>query len=163
MLFAQVLECDLNALIVELLKVSAELIAAVGPTVEELTHDTNRCVWFSLKHRCASNVDGAVKVKIINVAVDLPYQESRDWFIADTQHFRPRSDWSYVLVTPTNFVIETEAGDCCAIGVELDTLGSRQVIPEIFRKWHLYAGYEVDDHPDLLALGSLRRAERCDD
>jgi len=44
MLFAQVLARDLNALVGELLKVSAELIATVRPTVEELTHDTNRCV-----------------------------------------------------------------------------------------------------------------------
>jgi hypothetical protein len=67
-----------------------------------------------------------------------------------------------VPVTPTNFVIKAQAGDCCAIRVELDTLGSRQVIPQILRKWHLYAR-EVDDHPDLLALGSVRWAERCDD
>jgi len=61
-LLAQVLERDLDALIVEFLIIAAELIAAARPAVEELTYDADGCVWFSLQHRCASNIDSPVEV-----------------------------------------------------------------------------------------------------
>jgi hypothetical protein len=163
MLFAQVLERDLDALIVEFLEIAAELIAAVRPAVEELAYDTDRRVWFPLKHRCASNIDSPIKIKIVDVTEDLSNQQSRNWFVANAQHLGSRPDGSYVLVTPTNFIIKAQAGNCGAIGVELDAFGSRHVVPEMLGKRHLYSGNEVDHHAHLLALGSLRRSERCDD
>ena len=133
LLFAQVLERDLDALVVELLIIAAELLAAVRPAVEELTDGTDRCVWFSLKHRRASNIDSPVKIKIVDVSVDLSNEPSWNRLVANAQHLSSRTDRSYVLVTPANFIIKAQAGNCSAIGVELDALGSRHVVPEIAR------------------------------
>src|SRR5262245_13424106 len=163
MLFAQVLERNLDALIVELLIIAAELIAAVRPAVEELTDDTDRCVWVSLKHRRASDIDSPVKIKIVDVVVELPNQQSWNWLVANAQHLSSRTDRRYVFVPPTNFVIKAEAGNSSAIGVELDAFGSRQVVPQMLGERHLNSGNEIDHHAHLLALGSLRRSERCDD
>jgi len=105
-LFAQALECDLDALVVELLVIAAELIATVRPAIEELTNDTDRRVWFSLKQSSASNIDSAVKIKIVDVVVKLPNQQPWNRLVANPQHLSSRTDRRYVLVTPTNFVIK---------------------------------------------------------
>jgi hypothetical protein len=48
-LFAQVLECDLNTLIVERLKVASKLVAAVGGAIEELAYLSDRGVRVTFK------------------------------------------------------------------------------------------------------------------
>ena len=60
MLFAQVLEGHLYAVIVKFLEVGAELLAAVRAAVEELTDDADGRVWLTLQKGRAAHVDGAV-------------------------------------------------------------------------------------------------------
>src|SRR5689334_13481164 len=59
-LLAQVLECHLDAIVVELLVISSELVPAARPAVEELTDDPDGRVRLTLKCRRAPYVDGAV-------------------------------------------------------------------------------------------------------
>ena len=105
MLFAQILERDLDALVVKLLVIAAELIATTRPAVEELVDHTNRRVWLSLKHRRASNIDSPVKIKFVDVSVDLSNEQAWNRLVANAQHLSSCTNRSYVLVTPTNFVI----------------------------------------------------------
>jgi hypothetical protein len=64
-LFAQVLECDLDAFIIELLIVSAKLIAAIGAAKEELTDQSHRSMRLSLEECRASDVHRAVEIKVV--------------------------------------------------------------------------------------------------
>ena len=56
-LLAQIFECDLDALIIELLVVGAELIAATGGAVEELGYHSDRRVRLTFEPRRAANID----------------------------------------------------------------------------------------------------------
>ena len=81
------------------------------------------------------------------------------WLIADAQHLRSGADGSYVLKAPADFVIEAQAGNSCAIGVELHPFSARQVVAQVLRKRHFYSGNQVDDHSHLLSLGSECRID----
>src|SRR5437667_8734106 len=69
MLFTQVLERHLDALIIEFLIVGTKLIAATGSAVEELRNLADRSVWLSFKLGRAANVDGAVEINVVDVVV----------------------------------------------------------------------------------------------
>src|SRR5262245_54653657 len=120
LLFAQILERSLDAVVVELLIFGAKLVAASGTAVEKLCHHSKRSMRQTVEPRGAANVDRAIKVKVVDVVIEVADQEARHRLVADAQHFCACADRGYVLVTPPDFVIETEAGDRCAIGVELD-------------------------------------------
>src|SRR5262245_52287536 len=123
-LFAQVLECDLDAFVVELLIVGAKLLAAIRGAIEELYDPADRGMRFPFKLGRAADVNRAVEIKVVDVVIELANQQSRHGLVANAKHFRACADWGYVLVTPANFVIETETGNRCAVGVETDTLRS---------------------------------------
>jgi hypothetical protein len=74
MLFAQVLERYLDALIVEFLKVSTKLVAAACGAIEELGHLADWRVCLSFELGCAADVNGAIEIKIVNVLKDLADQ-----------------------------------------------------------------------------------------
>src|SRR5262249_25309636 len=110
----------------------------------------------------ASDIDGPVKIKTVDVPEGVSNEQSWNGLIANAQHLSSRTDRSYVLVTPTNFVIKAKAGNCSPIGVELDAFDSRHVVPEMLGVRYLNSGTEVDHHSHLLALGSFHRSERWD-
>jgi hypothetical protein len=56
-LFPQVLERNLNAFVIELLIVTAKLIAPIARAMEELTNHSNGSVWLTVEPGCAPNVD----------------------------------------------------------------------------------------------------------
>jgi hypothetical protein len=97
----------LDTLVVELLVVAAKLIASACAAVEKLAHHSDRRVRLTLKDGRASKVDGAIKVKVVDIVKELAHQQAWHRFVTDAQHLGSRADRSYVLVTPTNFVIET--------------------------------------------------------
>src|SRR5258707_129647 len=76
-LFAQVLEGDLNALVVEFLIVATELVAAVGGAMEELADRSDRRMRLSLELGRAADVDSAIEVDVVDVMVDLTHQQAR--------------------------------------------------------------------------------------
>jgi hypothetical protein len=125
MLFAQILERDLDPLVVHLLIVSTELIAAVGRPIEELGHFAERGVWLSFKFGCAANVDGAVEIEVVDVVKGLTNKQPWHWLVTDAKHLGSRSERSYVLIAPANFVIEAQAGNGDSVGVQLYAFGSR--------------------------------------
>jgi hypothetical protein len=61
-LLAQILECHLDAVVVEFLVIGSELFPAARASVEELSHDPDRRMRLALKGRRAADVDGAVKI-----------------------------------------------------------------------------------------------------
>src|SRR6476661_5994179 len=133
-LLAQVLERCLDAVIVELLEVTAELIATACAAVEELVHDSDRGVRLTLKEGRAAKVDGAIEIEVVDVVIELADQQSCHGLVADAQHLRACADGSYVLVAPTNFVVETKAGNGCAVSVELHPFGPPQVVAQVLRE-----------------------------
>jgi hypothetical protein len=64
-----------------------------------------------------------------------------------------------MLVTPSHFVIDTQACNCFASSVEPYVLGSSDITLEPFRKRHFGRGNEVDYRPDLFALRGNDRSE----
>ena len=62
----------------------------------------------------AANVHRSVEIEVIDIVVKIAHQQSGHRLIADAQHLGARADWSYVLVAPPDFVIETQAGDISA-------------------------------------------------
>jgi hypothetical protein len=68
--------------------------------------------------RRAADVDRAIEVKVVDIVIELAHQQTGHGLIANTQDLCARAGRRYVLVAPTNFVIETEARDCCAVAVE---------------------------------------------
>ena len=71
-LFAQILERNLDALVVELLIVAAKLIAAVGAAMEKLAHHSDRSVRLTFEPGCAPNVDRAIEIKVVDIVKELP-------------------------------------------------------------------------------------------
>ena len=107
----------------------------------------------------AANVDRTVEIKVVDIVVEIAHQQSGHRLIADAQHLGARADWSYVLEAPSDFVIETQAGDGCAVGIEVDPLGPRGVVAQVLRERHLHTGNHIDDHAHLLSLSRLCRAK----
>jgi len=66
-----------------------------------------------------------------------------------------------VLVAPPDLVIEPKARDRCTVGVELDPLGSGEVVTQVLWKRHFHTGNQIDDHSYLLSLGGMGRREHC--
>ena len=128
--------------------------------MEELADHSNRGVRFTVKPGCAPDVDRAIEVEIVDVVVELTHKQAPHRFVADAQHLRSGADGSDVLVAPPDFVIETQARNGCAIGVQVHPFGARQVVAQVLRERHFYSGNQVDDHSHLLSLGSLRRSDR---
>jgi hypothetical protein len=159
-LFAQVLERDLDAVIVKLLIVRTELIAAIGPAMKELAHHANRSVRLPFQLGRAADVDRAIEIDVVDVVIKLAHQQARDGFVANAQYLRSGSDGRDVLVTPPDLVIQTQASNGGAVGIQVHPFGTRQVVSQVLRERHFCPGNQIDDHPHLLSLGSLRRSHR---
>src|SRR5262249_38153142 len=154
-LLAEILQGNLDTVIVELLIVAAELVAAIGPTMKKLTDDPDRGMRLALEFGGAADVNGTVEIIIINVMIDLPDLQPVGRLAPDTEHLGPRANTCNVLVTPPLLVVEPQAGGCGAIGVELHALGAGDIVAQIGREWHFRAGNQIDDHADLFALGGM--------
>jgi hypothetical protein len=154
-LLAQVLERDLDAVIIELLVVGAELVAAARAAVEELTDNADGRVRLTLEECRAAYVDGAVQIQVVDISVGLADQQAWNRLVPDTQHLSTGADWGNVLITPADLVIETKARNRRTVRVELDAFGARQVVAQVFREGHFHSGNQIDDHAHLLALGRL--------
>src|ERR1700704_400003 len=141
MLFAQILERHLDALIIEFLIVGTKLVAATSGAVEELGYLADRSVGFAFKLGRAANVDGAVEIKVVDIVIELSHDQALHGLVANAQDLAARAHGSYVLVTPTNFVVETEAGNRSAIGVELNPFSAGQIVAQALRQRHFHAGH----------------------
>src|SRR5262245_52110700 len=108
--------------------------------MEELAHHPNRGVWLTFEPGRAPNIDRAIKVEVVDIVVELAHKQSRDGLVADSQHLRARAQGSYVLVTPPDFVIEAQAGNGSAVGVELHAFGARRVVAQVLRERHFHSG-----------------------
>jgi hypothetical protein len=75
--------------------------------------------------------------------IELTHQQSGHGLVTDAQHFGSGAGRSYMLITPANFVVEAKAGNCRAIGVELDPFGPRQVVAQILRERQLMATHST--------------------
>src|ERR1700716_142169 len=82
MLFTQVLERHLDALIIEFLIVGTKLIAATGGAVEELGYLADRSMWLSFELGRAANVDGAIEINVVDVVIELTHQQARHRLVA---------------------------------------------------------------------------------
>src|SRR5258705_72143 len=111
LLFAQILERSLDAVVVKLLIVAAKLVAASGTAVEKLCHHSHRSMRQTFEPRGAANVDRAIKIKVVDIVIEVADQQARHRLVADAQHFRAGADRGHGLATPPDFVIETEAGN----------------------------------------------------
>src|ERR1700720_1345595 len=118
--FTQVLERNLDAFVIEGLKVAAILVAATGGAIEKLAYPANRSVRLTFEGGRAPNVDRAIEIEIVDILIELTDQQPRHGLLADAQHLRAVAHRSYMLIAPPDFVIEPQAGDRGAIGVELD-------------------------------------------
>src|SRR5688572_24619859 len=132
--FAQVLESDLDAIVVELLIFAAKLIAPIGAAMEELADHPDWGVRLAFEAGRAADVDRAVEVEIVDVVVEVAHHQAGDGLVADAQHLRSGADGGYVLEAPADFVIETQAGNRCPVGVQLHPLGARQVVAQVLRE-----------------------------
>ena len=77
----------------------------------------------------------------------------------DTQTWRcfgACADGGDVVVAPANFVIETQTGDACGVGIELHSFSARQVVAQVLWERHFHSGNQIDDHSHLLSLGRVR-------
>jgi hypothetical protein len=158
-LFAKIFEGDLDAFIVQPLIVAAELLATVGPAMEELAHHPHWGVRLTFKFRCAAHVNRAVKVIIINVMIDLADVQPIGRLAANAQHFGSCTDRGNMLVAPPLLVIEAEASDRGTIAVERDVFRTGSVVAQIVWERHFRTGDEIDDHANLFTLGGVRLYE----
>src|SRR5215470_2734953 len=158
-LFTQILERHRDAVVIELLVIAAKVAAAIGATMKILRHHTDWRVRLAFESGRAANVDRAVEIEIVDIVVEIADQQSGHWLIADAQHLGARANWSYVLVAPSDFVIETQASDGRAVGIEINPLGPSGVVVQVLWKRHFHTSNHIDDHAHLLSLGPLRRAK----
>jgi hypothetical protein len=151
-LFTEVLECNLDAFVIDGLKVAAKLVAATGGAIEKLAYPANRGVRLTFEGGRAPNVDRAIEIEIVDLLKGLADQQPRHGLLADAQHLRAVAHRSDMLIAPPDFVIEPQAGDRGTIGVEVDPFGMRHAVRQIFRVRHFHSGNQIDDHPHLLSL-----------
>src|SRR6476646_4071343 len=83
---AQVLKCNLDALIIEFLVVGTKLVAAAGGAVEELDHFADGGVWFPFELGRAADVDGAIQIQVVDVVKELAHQQPWHRLVANAQH-----------------------------------------------------------------------------
>src|SRR5262245_6970972 len=158
-LFPQILERYGDAVVIELLVIAAKVAAAIGTAMKILRNHADRRMRLTLEPGRAANVDRAIEIEVVDIVVEIAHHPSGHRLIADAQHLGARADWSYVLIAPSDFVIETQAGDGCAVGIEINPLGPRGVVVQVLWKRHFDPGNHIDDHAHLLSLGRLRRAK----
>src|SRR5882672_292502 len=162
-LFTEGLECNLDAFVIEGLKVAAKLVAATGGAIEKLAYPANRGVRLTFEGGRAPNVDCAIEIEIVDILIGLADQQPRHGLLADAQHLRAVAHRGDMLIAPPDFVIEPQAGDSGTIGVEVDPFGMRHDAPQVFRVRHFHSGNQIDDHPHLLSLsGCCCRQARAD-
>jgi hypothetical protein len=113
-LLAKVFQGNLNAVVIEFLVLGSELITAAGAANKKLDHRCYRRMGRKLHPRCTSDVRKAVQIVIDDVVEKLAYLHSFHRLIADPQHLRPRSQCWNMFVTPSHFVIDTQACSCFA-------------------------------------------------
>jgi len=68
-LFTQVLECHLDAFVIEGLKVAAKLVAATCGAIEKLAYPANRRVRLTFEGGRAPNVDRAIEIEIVDILI----------------------------------------------------------------------------------------------
>ena len=76
-LFTQVLECHLDAFVIEGLKVAAKLVAATCGAIEKLAYPANRRVRLTFEGGRAPNVDRAIEIEIVDILIGLADQRPR--------------------------------------------------------------------------------------
>src|ERR1700730_15300551 len=86
LLLTQILERHLDAVVIELLIVATELIAAIGRAIEELDHLAHRGVRRPLERGVAADIDGAIELKVVDVVIELTNQQSWHRLVANPQH-----------------------------------------------------------------------------
>src|SRR5262245_15584703 len=111
--------------------------------MEELADLADRRVRLALQRGGAAHVDGAVEIEVVDVAIVLAADQTGHGLVANAQYFRARADRRDVLEAPPDFVIEAQARDGCAVGVELRTLRSRHDVANIGRERHFYARNQI--------------------
>src|SRR5882757_7871034 len=105
-LFTQVLECNLDAFVIEGLKVAAKLVAAIGGAIEKLAYPANRGVRLTFEGGRAPNVDRAIEIQIVDILIGLADQQPRHGLLADAQHLGAVAHGGEMLIAPPDFVIE---------------------------------------------------------
>jgi hypothetical protein len=129
------------------------LLAAVGGAVEELDDVADLLPFGRLDPSGASHVDHTVEIEIIDIVEERTHRYT--WgLIADAQHFGTRSDRSNMFVAPSA-VFQPQARNSSSIQVEPDALGSCAIAAKALGVRHFYRRDEIDDHPNLLALGRM--------
>src|SRR5262249_60047086 len=111
------------AVVIEFLVIAAKVATAIGAAMKILRYDSDRRMRLAFESRRAANVDRAVEIEIVDIVVKVAHQQSGHRLIADAQHLGARADRSYVLEAPSDFVIETQASNGCAVGIEVNPLG----------------------------------------
>lgn len=73
-LLSEVFQGNLNSIVVHLLILGPELLAAVGGAVEKLADLANWRVWLAFEKSGAADVDRAVEIEVVDVLIELAHQ-----------------------------------------------------------------------------------------
>lgn len=85
-LFTQIVECYLDAFVIEGLKVAAKLVAATGGAIEKLAYPANRGVRLTVAGGRCSQCRSC--------------HRARRWLLADAQHLRAIAHRGDMLIAP---------------------------------------------------------------
>ena len=154
-LLAEVLKCYLNTLVIHLLKLISELIAALGGSREELDNVSDGRAWFTFDLCGRTHVDETVKIVIGYVVVQSADIDAAGGLIAYAQHLRAVADWRNVFIAPPP-LLEPNTASGRPIAVEPYAFGLCAVPGEVFGEWHLDGGHEVYDLAHIFSLCCAR-------
>src|SRR5262249_26464738 len=122
-LFTEILQRDLNTLVVHLLEVVSELLAAFGAAREEFCDvGDGRMPIKRFDQGRRPHVDEAVEIVVDDVIVQRADVYAARGFVADAEHLRAVACRWNVLIAPPAF-LEPDATRCGTLAVKPDTLG----------------------------------------
>src|SRR4030095_767916 len=105
-LFAKILQRNLDAVVVKLLIIAAELVTPIGPAMKKLADHPDGGIRLTFELCRAADVDRTVKFVIIYIMIDLADQWAVGRLAAHAQHLGARAHRGDVLVTPPLLIIK---------------------------------------------------------
>src|SRR6266849_7169076 len=155
-LFSEIFKRDLDAIVVHLLVLGLELLAALCAAMEEpddvRNRDTTRPIdRVDLRRR--SDIEKTVEIEVIYVVIQGADVYAPQRLVADAEHFQPVALRRNVFIAPPTFLKPDTASRGATAAFEPDALGPRSVSRKTFRVWQFDGRDQMDDVAHVLAFG----------
>src|SRR6266852_1032913 len=155
-LFSEILQRDLDAVVVHLLVLDLELLAALCAAMEESDNVRNRDTTWPIDGvdlRRRSDIEKTVEIDVIYVVIQGADVYAPQGLVADAEHFQPVALRRNVFIAPPTFLKPDTASRGATAAFEPDALGPRSVSRKTFRVWHFDGRDQIDDFAHVLAFG----------